>query len=252
MSTITRANEIGSGGKVRERRLRCLGVALFSVDRFKRINEQYGQAVGDQVLAEVKHAIATSQPAGDIAIRWDADGFLVMLPNANEKQARAFAERVKSALALVPLPNGLVVSVTVGTAELTAGESIQDTIGRADEVLYRRSGKSESGGVIDELVEISVRGSDRRASRHRRYRAVPGLRPPLNGAEIVVQSGDPTDAPPAQPPSGEDIGRRRKYLNETEHDAALKEAAEQKRGYFLRRRRPPIVTENACRDQEDQ
>ena len=136
--------ETGSGGKVRERRLRCLGVALLSVDRFKRINEQYGQAVGDQVLAEVKHAIATSQPAGDIAIRWDADGFLVMLPNANEKQARAFAERVKSALALVPLPNGLVVSVTVGTAELTAGESIQDTIGRADEVLYRRRAASRN------------------------------------------------------------------------------------------------------------
>ena len=133
-------NEAWSGGKIRERALRCqsLGVALFSVDRFKRINEQYGPAVGDQVLAEVKHAIATSQPAGDIAIRWDADGFLVMLPNASEKQARAFAERVTSALALVPLPDALVVSVTVGTAELTAGESIQDTIGRADELLYRR------------------------------------------------------------------------------------------------------------------
>ena len=132
--------ETGSGGKVRERTLRCqsLGVALFSVDRFKRINEQYGQALGDQVLAEVKRAIARSQPAGDIAIRWDADGFLVMLPNANAKQARAFAERVTSALVLVQLPNALAVSVTVGTAEMTAGESIQDTIGRADELLYRR------------------------------------------------------------------------------------------------------------------
>ena len=138
--------ETGSGGKVRERGLRCqsLGVALFSVDRFKRINEQYGQAVGDQVLAEVKHAIATSQPAGDIAIRWDADGFLVMLPNANEKQACAFAERVKSALVLVQLPDGLVVSVTVGSAEMTAGESIQDTIGRADELLYRRRAASRN------------------------------------------------------------------------------------------------------------
>ena len=132
-----------------------LGVALFSVDRFKRINEQYGPAVGDQVLAEVKHAIATSQPAGDIAIRWDADGFLVMLPNANEKQARAFAERVKSALALVPLPNALVVSVTVGTAELTAGESIQDTIGRADELLYRR----KAAGRNPEGARASLRPS---------------------------------------------------------------------------------------------
>jgi len=115
-----------------------LGVAIFSVNRFKHINDQHGQAVGDQVLAEVAQTIARSQRAGDIAIRWDADGFLVLLPNADEAQARACAERVRAALALVQLPNALVVSVTVGTAEMTAGEPIQDTIGRADELLYRR------------------------------------------------------------------------------------------------------------------
>ena len=121
-----------------------LGVALFSVDQFKRISDQYGQTVGDQVLAEVEHAIARSQRAGDIAIRWDADDFLVLLPNADETQARAFAERVRSALALVRLPHALVVSVTVGTAEMTAGEPLQDTIGRADELVYRsKSGRPE-------------------------------------------------------------------------------------------------------------
>ena len=75
--------------------------------------------------------------AGDIAIRWDADDFLVLLPNTDEIQARAFAERVRSALALVRLPHALVVSATVGTAEMTAGERLQDTIGRADELVYR-------------------------------------------------------------------------------------------------------------------
>ena len=108
------------------------------MNRFKCINDQYGQAVGDQVLAEVAHTIARSQRAGEIAIRWDADGFLVLLPNADEAQARACAERVRAALALVQLPNALDLSVTVGTAEMTAGEPIQDTIGRADELLYKR------------------------------------------------------------------------------------------------------------------
>ena len=116
----------------------ALGLALFSVNQFKRINGQHGQAVGDHVLAEVAQTIARSQRAGDIAIRWDADGFLVLLPNADEAQARACAERVRAALAFVQLPSALVVSVTVGTAEMTAGEPIQDTIGRADELLYRR------------------------------------------------------------------------------------------------------------------
>ena len=120
-----------------ERGGRPLGVALLSVDRLTRISDQYGQTVGDQMLAAVEDAIARCQRAGDIAIRWDADDFLVLLPNTDETQARAFADGVRSALALVRLPQALVVSVTVGTAEMTVGERLQDTIGRADELVYR-------------------------------------------------------------------------------------------------------------------
>ena len=131
-----------------ERGGKPLGVALFSVDRFKRISDQYGQAVGDQVLAEVERVIARLRHSSDIAIRWDTDGVLVLLPNADETQARAFAERVRGALALVQFPHALIVSVTAGTAEMTAGEPLRDTIGRADELLYRSKGRgSQLGGV---------------------------------------------------------------------------------------------------------
>ena len=51
-----------------------LSVALFSVDRLKCISDQYGQTVGDQMLAEVEQVIARLQRASDIAIRWDIDG----------------------------------------------------------------------------------------------------------------------------------------------------------------------------------
>jgi diguanylate cyclase (GGDEF)-like protein len=127
-----------------ERGGRPLGVALLIVDRLKRVSDQYGHTVGDQMLATVEHAIASCQRAGDIAIRWDADDFLVLLPNTDETEARAFAEGVRSALALVRLPYALVVGVTVGTAVMTAGEPLQDTIGRADELLYRAKAASRN------------------------------------------------------------------------------------------------------------
>ena len=114
-----------------------LSVVLFEVDQLPRINDQYGHAVGDQMLAEAERVITGLQRASDIAIRWEGDEFLVLMPDVDEKEACGFAERVESALPLVQLPNGLVVSVTVGTAEMTGGESIQDTIGRADQWLYR-------------------------------------------------------------------------------------------------------------------
>ncbi len=127
---------------------KSLGVALFSVDRFKRISDQYGQAVGHQVLAEVERVIARLRHSSDIAIRWDTDGVLVLLPNADETQVRAFAERVRGALALVQFPHALIVSATAGTAEMAAGEPLRDTIGRADEVTLQGKGRgSQLGGV---------------------------------------------------------------------------------------------------------
>ncbi len=121
-----------------------LSVALFDVDRFKRINDQHGHAVGDQALAEVGRVIAKLQRVSDIAIRWGGDEFLVLLPNVDEEGARAFAERVRSALALVQLPNVWGISVSVGTAEMSVGEDIQDTIGRADALLYKAKAAGRS------------------------------------------------------------------------------------------------------------
>jgi diguanylate cyclase (GGDEF)-like protein len=123
-----------------------LSVALFDVDQFKRINDQYGHAVGDQALAEVGRVIARLQRASDIAIRWGGDEFLVLLPNIDEEGARAFAERVRSALARVQFPNVWGVSISVGTTEMSVGESIQDTIGRADQLLYKAKAASRNLG----------------------------------------------------------------------------------------------------------
>jgi diguanylate cyclase (GGDEF)-like protein len=114
-----------------------LSVALFDVDQFKRINDQNGHAVGDQVLAEVGRVIAGLQRASDISIRWGGDEFLVLLPSISAEGARAFAERVKSALERVQFPNVWGVTISVGTTEMSAGESVQDTIARADQLLYK-------------------------------------------------------------------------------------------------------------------
>ena len=119
-----------------------LSVALFDVDQFKRINDQHGHAVGDQALAEVGRVIARLQRASDIAIRWGGDEFLVLLPNIDEQGARAFAERVRSALERVQFPNVWGVSISVGTTEMSVGESIEDTIGRADQLLYKAKAAS--------------------------------------------------------------------------------------------------------------
>src|SRR5438477_282844 len=70
-------------------------VALFDVDRFKRINDERGHAVGDQVLAGVGRVIDGLGRASGIAVRWGGGELLVLLANIDEEGGRAFAGRVR-------------------------------------------------------------------------------------------------------------------------------------------------------------
>ena len=65
-----------------------MSVLLADVDRFKRINDTYGHAVGDQVLSEIGRRIRSLLRAYDAAGRYGGEEFLLVLPGADASNAR--------------------------------------------------------------------------------------------------------------------------------------------------------------------
>jgi diguanylate cyclase (GGDEF)-like protein len=120
----------------------CL--CLLDIDFFKRINDTYGHSAGDIVLREfartVQHQIRETDSFG----RYGGEEFLLMLPETRIDEAFRMAERVRISVEKIgfhALPD-LATTVSIGVAEFRPGESIAQTVARADEALYL----AKSGG----------------------------------------------------------------------------------------------------------
>ena len=121
---------------------RPLSLLLFDVDHFKRVNDTYGHAAGDQVLREVARRCQILVRSSDLIGRWGGEEFLVMTPETALDGGSILGERLRRAIADAPviLDTGerVQVTISVGIAEYMAGDAdLASLLRRADMALYR-------------------------------------------------------------------------------------------------------------------
>lgn len=117
-----------------ERTAQPLTLAYVDVDRLKEINDSKGHAAGDRALVTVVEIIQRVLRSYDVVVRLGGDEFICVLPGLDENTTRTRVTAIDAALAADPR----VPSVTIGVAEMVAGESLADLIARADTDLYAR------------------------------------------------------------------------------------------------------------------
>ncbi len=114
----------------------CL--AVLDIDNFKPINEAHGYAVGDAVLRAVAEEAQRQVRAADVLSRWAEDDFVLMLSDSRAALARGGLERLHdrvSALRILHGQQALSVTLSAGLAEHHAGESVAQTLARAERAL---------------------------------------------------------------------------------------------------------------------
>lgn len=116
---------------------RAFSLIIGDIDRFKSINDRLGHPAGDRVLERVADSLGHRIRARDIAVRWGGEEFLVLVPDCPLAQAAELAERIRSGVADLAWEEPGAVTMSLGVAELTAGETAADLILRADKALYR-------------------------------------------------------------------------------------------------------------------
>jgi diguanylate cyclase (GGDEF)-like protein len=124
-------------------------IVLIDLDRFKAINDTYGHAVGDRVLADCSTALQSQMRASDVFARWGGEEFIVLLPDTTVAEAAIIAERYRITLthsATQDWPHGLCVSASFGVADLDGATSIHEAVSAADTALYRA--KAEGRNMI--------------------------------------------------------------------------------------------------------
>jgi diguanylate cyclase (GGDEF)-like protein len=118
-----------------------VSVAMIDLDHFKSVNDRFGHAVGDTVLAEVARRLRVAARPIDSVARYGGEEFLVVLQCADSPQlGRLVAEGLRLRLRSHPwheVVPGLRVSVSAGVANARPGEAPHALLSRADQNLYR-------------------------------------------------------------------------------------------------------------------
>jgi diguanylate cyclase (GGDEF)-like protein len=123
----------------RRRHATPLAVVLVDIDHFKRVNDTYGHAVGDDVLQQCARRLLAGTRAGDVIGRWGGEEFLILLPDTSLDEARAISERIRAAVAAPPISvDGGELDVTIsGGCAVDDDGDIDALLRRADAALYR-------------------------------------------------------------------------------------------------------------------
>src|SRR5216684_715208 len=109
---------------------------LIDVDRFKRINDQFGHAKGDAVLKGIVSLVANRSRKLDLLFRIGGEEFMLLLPDTQEAAAALVAEQLRGSVAESPLLDDRRLTVSIGVGELQPGESLDAWMKHADDALY--------------------------------------------------------------------------------------------------------------------
>ena len=127
------------GQRFRERRERLVAVAV-DLDRFKAINDRYGHAAGDVVLARLAKRLRASVGPGNLVGRIGGDEFVLVLRLPLSEDVRDAVERIRLATVSAPFTAAgvcHVIGLTAGVACLERDESMERFVARADRALIR-------------------------------------------------------------------------------------------------------------------
>ena len=123
-------------------------VIMLDVDHFKGMNDAYGHAVGDRILAELATCFRRVLRTSDLVGRYGGDEFAIMLPETDLPAAQQTGERLREECSQRTLDAGgrpITITVSMGIAALDEECASQDTLlDRADGALYaaKRAGRN--------------------------------------------------------------------------------------------------------------
>ena len=130
-----------------------LVVLLADLDHFKSVNDTYGHAAGDAVLAQLAHLMLQTFRTSDYIVRWGGEEFLIVIRFVDRREAPELAEKLRAAVAAHPfeLPDGtmLMRTCSIGYSSWPGAPTWERAIDLADAALYaaKKGGRNACVGA---------------------------------------------------------------------------------------------------------
>lgn len=124
-------------------------VCIADIDFFKKVNDTYGHEAGDEVLVTLAHVFEKELRRKDFVARWGGEEFLFVFLNCSGSEAAEMLEQLRQKVQNTVITEDgqeIRVTMTFGLTEFKSKDTVDETLKRADENLYR--GKQEGRNRI--------------------------------------------------------------------------------------------------------
>ncbi len=115
-------------------------IAVFDIDKFKLINDDYGHDAGDVILASLAKVLQKDKRQNDLIGRMGGEEFIAVLPFTNREEALAFADKIRRIVQETKFMykgKRMVVTISGGVAQRSDHKDIQAMLKTADKLLYK-------------------------------------------------------------------------------------------------------------------
>lgn len=128
-----------------------LAILMIDLDHFKRVNDNFGHAVGDAVLKEFATRINQRVRSIDLFARVGGEEFAVLLPHTNEADAATIARQLLIVSSSAPYNAAGHITASIGVAQYVHHETLNEFVARADAALYTAKKNGRNRVVLASL-----------------------------------------------------------------------------------------------------
>ncbi len=142
-----------------------LTLLMVDIDHFKNFNDTHGHQVGDQVLRFVAKILKGCVRTEDLTARYGGEEFSIILRNTDLVNGSKVGQKVRTSVSKKTILNRSsgeslgTITVSIGTAQFTQGESIEAWIERADQALYQAKQNGRNRVEMAEAPDTPVSGA---------------------------------------------------------------------------------------------
>ncbi|MDF2548253.1 MAG: diguanylate cyclase [Anaerosolibacter sp.] len=132
-------------------------IIMIDIDNFKSINDQYGHAVGDEVLKGVSSRMIAAVKDKGFVGRYGGDEFIIVLEDVSIKDAKETIKEIKKRTSKVRCHDEFRITMSGGMACITIEDDIDDVLTNVDKLLYRVKHSTKDHILFDDEYEVVLK-----------------------------------------------------------------------------------------------
>jgi len=125
-----------------------VSIILLDIDYFKRVNDNHGHIIGDDVLLEFAQVLQNNVRVNDFVCRWGGEEFMVICPNIQLGEAQELANKLLTKIRNHRFQHIDRMTASAGISQFSRQSSIQVSLQHADAALYRAKDSGRDQTVV--------------------------------------------------------------------------------------------------------